>query len=229
MKFLIVMIILLTNAYTECLDNGRWRFFSGDTTSADTYKCEYDDTNKVATLYYQSNQIAYTIPQNGIGKRYYESGALKYESTFKNGKEEGIGKLYYESGALMWEVPFKNGKYEGIGKWYYESGALMWEIPYKNGKIEGIRKWYYESGALESEITFRNGKYEGIRKWYYKDSSLRTKTLYRNGKFVNKTYINEYGRTFYWQILPNGMCEGRENDDKGKRIYYGLQNGEYCN
>ncbi|MDR2904960.1 MAG: toxin-antitoxin system YwqK family antitoxin [Helicobacteraceae bacterium] len=113
-----------------------------------------------------------------VGKSFYESevfesGALRSETPYKNGKREGLAKSFYdtpffERGALRSETPYKNGKREGVAKSFYENGRLEEEIPYKNDVADGIGKTYYESGKLNEEITWKNGKtYYGI------DSSIR--------------------------------------------------------
>jgi antitoxin component YwqK of YwqJK toxin-antitoxin module len=65
-----------------------------------------------------------------VRKEYYESGALKKEVTFKNGKKEGLAKKYYESGVLRLSILYKNGKPEGFYTIYDESGAMKQEFPY---------------------------------------------------------------------------------------------------
>lgn len=82
---------------------------------------------------------------DGIVREYYQSGKLKGEGNFKDGKLEGIVKEYYESGKLKTEWNFKNDKLEGISKRYYESGGTKYIDTYKNGqKID--RKAYDEKG-----------------------------------------------------------------------------------
>jgi hypothetical protein len=41
---------------------------------------------------------------------------------------EEVRKLYYETGTLKYETPFINGKINGIEKRYYESGKLKSRI-----------------------------------------------------------------------------------------------------
>lgn len=81
-------------------------------------------------------------------KGYYENGNLKWESNYKNGKQEGKSKFYYKSGKLWTERNYKNNKREGISKTYYESGGIEYIDTYKNGeKIN--RKAYDEEGKLK--------------------------------------------------------------------------------
>jgi len=56
-----------------------------------------------------------TIPFIGFGqieykKTYHENGQLKYETNWKDDKEEGLEKLYYESGRIYSEGNYKDGE-----------------------------------------------------------------------------------------------------------------------
>ena len=52
--------------------------------------------------YYLKNNAA-----NGIAKQYNAEGKLEYESMIVNGKREGLSKKYYPSGKLLSEVTFR--------------------------------------------------------------------------------------------------------------------------
>jgi antitoxin component YwqK of YwqJK toxin-antitoxin module len=94
---------------------------------------------------------------DGVTKRYYPSGKLKGEETYKNNAKEGIYKEYYESGKLRRETNYKDGKLDGIVKEYYENGKVMVEGISKNDALEGIYKEYYESGKLRRETNYKEG------------------------------------------------------------------------
>jgi antitoxin component YwqK of YwqJK toxin-antitoxin module len=96
-----------------------------------------------------------------------------------------VRKVYYKSGALWWETPYKNGQRHGILKGYHESGALMVETPYVDGKEHGIVKWYYPSGALRRESQYENGKMHGLEKDYEEGkSNIVSLALYDKGREV---------------------------------------------
>ena len=88
-----------------------------------------------------------------VVKEYYDSGKLKREENYKNGKLEGITKSYYESGALKTEIYYKNGKAEGLAKIYFESGKTYLIDTYKNDQ-QIKRKMYDIKGKLEYEQDF---------------------------------------------------------------------------
>ncbi len=88
-----------------------------------------------------------------VVKEYYDSGKLKREENYNNGKQEGITKSYYESGALKTEIYYKNGKAEGLAKIYFESGKTYLIDTYKNDQ-QIKRKIYDNKGKLEYEQDF---------------------------------------------------------------------------
>ena len=89
---------------------------------------------------------------------YYESGQLKAEYNYKNGKLDGFAREYYENGQLIAEGNYSNGKLEGISKMYYESGQLRSENSYKDNLLNGISKTYYENGQLKEEVNYKDGQ-----------------------------------------------------------------------
>lgn len=72
-----------------------------------------------------------------VKKAYYESGALKAEFNYENGKKHGLTKVYYESGALEAEANFENGKRHGLSKYYSEDEKLIMRKNYIDGKVVG--------------------------------------------------------------------------------------------
>ena len=52
--------------------------------------------------------------KNGLYVTYYDSGQVRTEESFKDGRRHGIMKLYSERGRLIQSVRYENGKYIGI-------------------------------------------------------------------------------------------------------------------
>lgn len=116
------------------------------------------DMRKTLALLAVTVMILSSTAYAEVEREYYESGQLKDETHYKDGKLDGIAKGYYESGQLKTEVHFKDGETDGIFKMYYEGGGLMAELNYKDGKQDGISKGYYESGGIEDIVTYKNGQ-----------------------------------------------------------------------
>lgn len=113
------------------------------------------------------NEIKYLEDNSIVIKWYDNNGVVESESYYKL---DGISKYYYKSGALKFETPYKNGVADGIAKDYYENGALMTNIPYKNNNQEGIAKRYDKNGKIWAELTLKenkaiSGKCANGRKW----------------------------------------------------------------
>jgi len=53
--------------------------------------------------------------------------------------KDGIEKTYYESGALKDEIPFVNGRVHGVMRRYYESGSLQNETTAEEGKMKELK------------------------------------------------------------------------------------------
>jgi antitoxin component YwqK of YwqJK toxin-antitoxin module len=102
---------------------------------------------------------------SGVVTEYFNSGSLKIETPYKDGKREGTQREYYESGKIMWETPYKDGKKEGTEIWYSESGKIMWETPYKEDKREGTQREYYERGRLKSKTEYKDDERIGITRY----------------------------------------------------------------
>jgi len=73
-----------------------------------------------------------------VKKEFYDSGELKSETYWKDGKQEGLKTYSYESGKKKYELPWKNGKQEGIRKEWDEEGKLTFQGNFVNG-VEEIK------------------------------------------------------------------------------------------
>lgn len=169
---------------------------------------EVKNTDGILTRYFHSNgkEIAKQIQDkdgnvikttgkipNGVVKEYYESGKLKAENNYKDGKLVGTSKFYFESGQLREEMNYKNGKLDGRYRNYYTTGSLGGEWYYKNGKREGVTMLYWENGKTKSERNFKDGKLEGVSTRYYNSGTLRSIEHYKNGRRIKLKAYNKKG------------------------------------
>ena len=155
---------------------------------------------------------------DGIIKEYYESGKLKTEWNYKNGKLKGICKTYYESGELMFRYNYKDGERDGVTRSYYKNRKLKYEYKYRGGKLEGIIKKYYRNGKLAFKWKYKDGKKEGITKSYYRSGSLRVEWNYRGDQLdgITRIYYGK-GGIKYIDTYKNGQKINRKAyDHRGK-------------
>lgn len=92
------------------------------------------------------------------GKQYtmsdvYGKGGVAYDKKLKKPIDGAISK-YYGSGELRAQMTFRNGKPNGTQKRYYKSGKLMGEIYYKDGKA--ISGYMFEKSGQKIDITAGN-------------------------------------------------------------------------
>ena len=103
------------------------------------------------------------------GKEYAcDTGKLRFEGEYLNGKRNGKGKEYYCNGLLKFEGDYLNGKRNGKGKEYDNNDILIFEGEYLNGNKNGKGKEYFGfNGNLYFEGEYLNGQENGKGKEYY--------------------------------------------------------------
>ena len=130
-------------------------------------------------------------------KEYYPNGNIKWEATYKNGKENGIVKKYYENGNLRREYRMINGKVNGPEKGFYSSGNIKWERSYVNDQLEGEVKDYYENGQLKSVVYYHNGQLTDVAKSFYENGKYKFVRKYQNNKIIEGKDYDAEGHLIY--------------------------------
>ena len=157
-------------------------------------------------------------------KEYYgDTGNIRFEGEYLNGKRNGKGKEYHNNENLMFEGEYFNGERNGKGKEYYEDGNLKFEGEYLNGKRNGKGKEY--DGILY--ILIFDGEYKNGLRWTGKILNARHDfSELKNGTGYIK-YINSDGYLQYEAQYSNGKRngKGKKYDHNGKLIF----EGEYKN
>ncbi|NVO01485.1 MAG: toxin-antitoxin system YwqK family antitoxin [Bacteroidetes bacterium] len=169
--------------------------------------------------------------RQGKWKEFYETGEIKNEGEYKDGKKIGPWKYYHRNGKTEQIGQYnKKGLPTGLWKWFYESGNILREENMENGLEEGMMTeyadttgaiitkgdfiegyeegfWFYELGDYKEEGNFKNGKKDSIWKTYYPDKSL----LFE-GKYTDD---NPDGRHTYY--YDNGKIKETGNYIMGKK------------
>jgi antitoxin component YwqK of YwqJK toxin-antitoxin module len=113
-------------------------------------------------------------------KKYYDSGVVQFEYSFKNGKLHGVTKEFYESGVIKAESTYKADRLIAQKK-FNLNGDNEYEMRYEQGKKLEITRRYYSTGELFRKRTLVNGKLEGLEIDYYKDGNKKAERQYING------------------------------------------------
>jgi antitoxin component YwqK of YwqJK toxin-antitoxin module len=147
----------------------------------------------------------------GTGKiiNYYRSGKVKFERSYKDGKQDGIEKAWSESGTPEYEISYKNGLRDGKYISFSFSGAK-----WKEGNFSaGTGKITVYSGKIYGEEYYNEDKKDGAWRSYYSDG----KTYY------SADFSKGAGMYKYFYMNGSVMEEGGLYDEKqaGKwRMYY---------
>ena len=154
--------------------------------------------------------------REGVWVGYYpKTNNVKYEGSFKNGKEVGTFKFYadeaekkviatkeFKSDGSVYTIFYKGKKKmseglyinklrEGIWKIYHADGTnVMAEEPYKADRLHGVKKAFYISGKLSEELEYKNGIEHGISNQYAENGVKIKETQQVNGildgKIINR-------------------------------------------
>ena len=168
-------------------------------------------------------------PPDGPYKNYYNSGELKVEGQFKNGKPDGNWKNYHENGQVSTLYSYEKGKRNMVFRSFYEDGTLQSKTEeingeylgsgfYKNGNLKyerqlkgGYFKTYLENGSLEIEANYEGNELSGKWKRYYENETLEWLVEYKNGsKDGIYKHFYENGELKLVGELKNDKKEGQE-------------------
>lgn len=128
-----------------------------------------------------------------VKTNYFETGAVKFTATYKDGVAEGIhrefspeGKVIsakvYVGGILTGEgILDTAGRQQGFWKEYHPNGQLRSEGEYLNSKRIGEWVFYHPNGKIEQKGKYdKKGKAQGAWKWFYDTGNLLREENYRN-------------------------------------------------
>ncbi|MFN5371986.1 MAG: toxin-antitoxin system YwqK family antitoxin [Bacteroidia bacterium] len=171
--------------------------------------------------------------KQGLWRKNYPDGIIRYEGSFKDDQPDGIFRYYTELGKLkMVAFHYDNGKRSRvkgfsekggiissgnyIGKekdsvWTYfdENNVLLSREPWQNGMKHGVEYTYYPNGNLSEEIGWKNGRKDGPWKQYFEDGKPRLTASHKEGNRVGKqTYFYANGNVKLMGMYVNDLREG---------------------
>lgn len=154
------------------------------------------------------NQYDTNGKRQGVWKKMYNNGNLRYTGRFEHGKEVGEFKFYaltgeknpiaikkYEKNNDTVKVSFftKSGKLESkgslldkkrVGLWTYyfpDGKTILSTEHYQNGQLEGVSITYYKSGKITEKTNYKAGKLHGLQE-RFTDTGLPISSItYKEG------------------------------------------------
>ncbi len=186
------------------------------------------------------NQFNVNNQRTGVWKKYHPNKRIRYEGTFKDGKEVGVFKFYditdsknpttikiYLSNTNKVTVKFYSVKgllqskgffvdRKRVGRWeyYFADGKIMSEEFYTNGKLEGKLTNFYPNGKPTEISMYYKGLKDGESQKYSSKGILIELITFKNGK--------PNGLAKYFELNGNLKETGVYNNGKrvGKWEYY---------
>ncbi|MFC1560150.1 toxin-antitoxin system YwqK family antitoxin [Candidatus Margulisiibacteriota bacterium] len=215
---IIAILIMTSFAYAEVV------FIASE--SIESVENDYDEIVIEYTYYVNHKEVAKKtfddkvkelevtghIP-DGVAKRYYDSGQVRMECTYKNNKLNGARKTYWPNGNLHIIDNWKNGKQNGSSKEYYVGGNLKKEGTVFNGLQDGVSTVYYQTGELLAEAKYKKG-IQNAYKTYYKNGKIRSIVECKDCKVGE---LNGYMRFYYYS--GELKYEGQIKDNMREGIY----------
>ena len=175
-------------------------------------------------------QFYLTVDSNNNNKddtylncEYFESGRLKKQTPYKNGKLEGHDIGYTETAEsyyLSYDYQYVNGKLDGVGKQWSTRNPhgpalpryLSRVFPHQNGVPHGVEKQYSisENGEryVSQQITYKYGKRHGTAEYFATvPKHWRNLPAYKVYRFSSVPYENGKRHGVETQFLPDGRVD----------------------
>jgi len=155
------------------------------------------------------NQFNSNGKREGVWKKYFQNGRIRYQGQFENGKEVGVFKFYspissdfpmivktFEKNSdialvehfTLKGLPESKGKMKEkkrIGKWVYyhkDGKTIILEENYEDDVLNGEHKVFYKDGKLTKLAHYKDGKLHGNSKKYSPKGILIEDVNYVNGE-----------------------------------------------
>ncbi|MFD1292719.1 toxin-antitoxin system YwqK family antitoxin [Lutibacter holmesii] len=183
------------------------------------------------------NQVNESGAREGIWKKEYPNGRIRYQGQFKNGKEIGVFKYYsirsskhpiliktFSKENNLAEVVFytENGVIESkgvmdgknrVGQWlyYHKDGVtILSEENYENGVLNGVSKTFYKTGKPTEILYYKNGKLHGNMQRFADNGVLIDDVNYVDGKLNGLAkFYNLKGELIYTGMYKNDEKIGK--------------------
>ncbi|MBN2524099.1 MAG: toxin-antitoxin system YwqK family antitoxin [Bacteroidales bacterium] len=93
---------------------------------------------------------------------YNNTGIIKQEMTFRNGKLDGEFITYYKDGSINRKGEFIDGRYNGKWEQWAENGKKLYEVHYKNDSLCGDFRIWYSTGVLKQKGVYAENTRSGL-------------------------------------------------------------------
>jgi antitoxin component YwqK of YwqJK toxin-antitoxin module len=103
-----------------------------------------------------------TAPNAVVERAYHENGALKWERSYVEGREDGLHRGWYADGRVHFEYEYKDGRLEGEAREWFPNGMRYRVFNYSEGRESGTQRMWHEDGTLRANYVVKNGRRYGL-------------------------------------------------------------------
>jgi len=144
----------------------------------------------------------------GLWKEFHESGGVRYQGYFKNGKPTGEFNYFDKYGNKTMRVLHKANDSSAV-TFYHKGEKVMGTGQYYKQKKVGIWKNFDPAGDILSQSFYIDDKLNGPSRIYYKDGSISEERHYKNGVEHGKhTEYHTNGKVKYEASFVDGYPDG---------------------
>ena len=174
-----------------------------------------------------------TVPQ-GSYKRFYRTGKLEQQTSFRQGKRDSAYVEFHPSGTRRLEATYHDGIRQGPFTTYYDDGkpaqtgffvddepngeltyfhpdgSVRLKTTLVKGQPNGALRAVYPDGKVQAEVNYDSGQPNGAVKFYYPNGVVQSEGVFTRG-LLSGPYITRY---------PNNQIEVEVLADKNGRGRY---------
>ncbi|TPG65793.1 toxin-antitoxin system YwqK family antitoxin [Hymenobacter nivis] len=141
----------------------------------------YDSTKTAKREVYTALVAGDTLPQ-GTYRRYYRSGQLEQQTSFREGKRDSAYVEFHPSGARRLETTYRAGVRQGPFKTYYANGKVAQEGNFDNDEPSGELTYYHPTGEVKLKTMLAKGQPNGTLRQLYADGKPQADLTYKDGQ-----------------------------------------------
>ncbi len=141
----------------------------------------YDSLKTTKREVYTAVVAGDTVPQ-GTYRRYYRSGRLEQQTSFRGGKRDSAYVEFYPAGPRRLETTYHDGVRQGPFKTYYENGKVAQEGTFENDEPSGELTYYHATGEVKLKTTLAKGEPNGALRQLYADGKPQADITYKDGQ-----------------------------------------------
>ena len=155
--------------------------FTAHAQKAKRFVTYYDSTKTAKREVYSALVAGDTLPQ-GTYRRYYRSGQLEQQTSFREGKRDSAYVEFHPSGARRLETTYRAGVRQGPFKTYYANGKVAQEGNFDNDEPSGELIYYHPTGEVKLKTVLAKGQPNGALRQLYADGKPQADITYKDGQ-----------------------------------------------